>query len=166
MDRIDSWDEYFMRLAYLVAQRSKDPKTRIGSVLVRQNQLIASGYNGFPKGVLDLPERYNNRELKRELVAHSEFNTIAISAGLGINTSNSILYTFGISCNSCSKALIQGGVKEIVIHKQWPNLTYSEEWVKSIELSKMMLKEANITIRVFDKVLGLKGMLDGKDIDV
>jgi dCMP deaminase len=166
MDRIKSWDEYFMRLAYLIANKSFDPKTRIGSVLVRDKHVISTGYNSFPRKILDSLERYNDRELKRKITCHSEENTITISARLGINTCDSILYTFGIPCVSCSKILLQGGVKEIVVHSQWPNLTHSPEWVSSIELSKVLLTEAGINVRRFDMILGLKGFLDGREIDV
>lgn len=166
MERISDWDEYFMRLAYLVAYKSHDTKTRIGSVLVRGRNIIATGYNNFPAGVVDSEERYNNRELKRKIVSHSEENTITVSAKLGISTNNTSLYTFGVPCVSCSKILIQGGVKKIVTHKQWPNLTHSPEWIESINLSKIILVEAGITLREFDKVLGLKGFLDGKEIDI
>ena len=166
MERIDNWDEYFMRMAYLVSFKSRDPKTKIGSVLVREKNVIATGYNSFPRKVLDLQERYANRDLKLKMTNHSEENTILTSARLGINTSNSILYTFGIPCHVCSKAIIQGSISEIVIHAQWPNLTHSDAWIESIKLGKTMLNEAAINIRVFDKKLNLKGWMDGKEIDV
>src|SRR3990167_9559339 len=124
MERIETKDEYFIRLCYLIAQRSHDPKTKIGSVLVRDKNIISTGYNSFPRKVLDLPERYNNRDLKRKIVNNSEENTILTCARLGISTNNTILYTFGCPCISCCKILLQGGVIEIVTHAQWPNLTH------------------------------------------
>ena len=155
-----------MKMAYLTAENSKDPRTRIGTVLVKNNSVIATGFNGFPRRVLDLPERYNEKETKYNFVAHSEFNSILSSARAGISTLDSTLYTFGVPCCECSKAIIQGGVSEVICHFQWPNLTHSEKWVKSIEISKIMFKEAGIPIRWLDKVLGVKGFLDGEMIDV
>ena len=166
MERIKTWDEYFMRMCYLIAQKSHDPKTRIGSVLVRDRNIIATGYNSFPRNIKDLPERYNDRELKRKIINHSEENTILTSARLGINTSNTTLYTFGIPCVSCCKILLQGSVIEIVTHNQWPNLIHNQEWVESIKLSKMLIDEAGVKHRIFDKVLNLQGFLDGKIINV
>lgn len=164
MDRISDIDEYFMRMVYLVAQRSSDPRTKIGSVLVRDKYVISTGYNQMPRGVNDLDERYNNRELKNKMIAHSEFNAIIQAARNGISTLNSTLYSQGIVCSNCCKAIINGGVRELVVHSFWPNLIHSKEWVESINLSKLMLNEAEIKIRTFDKELGIKGFLDGKEI--
>jgi dCMP deaminase len=166
MTRIDTWDEYFLRLAYLVAQRSRDPKTRIGSVLTRDNAIIATGYNSFPRLVQDLPERYENRELKRQMVSHSEENTILTSARLGVKTEGTTIFTFGHPCHICAKALIQGGVTHVVLHKQWPNMSFHPSWHQSFELADLLFKEAAVNVRFFDKVLGVKGLLDGKEIEV
>lgn len=155
-----------MRHVYLAAEKSPDPKTKIGAVLVRDRNIISTGYNGFARKVLDLEERYNNRELKRRMVCHAEFNSIVTAARLGISTLNSVLYSQGIVCAECCKSVIQGGISEIVVHKQWPNLTYSPNWIESIELSESMLKEAGINIRWFDRVLGIKGKLDGNEIEI
>lgn len=163
---IDNWDEYFMRHVYLAAQKSKDPRSKIGAVLVRDKNIISTGFNGFPISVKDLPERYNDRNVKYEFVAHAEFNCIVTAARFGISTNNSILYTQGIVCNECCKSVIQGGIKCLIVHKQWPNLTHNEQWVKSIEISKIMLSEAGIKIMFLDKILGVKGYLDGKLIEV
>lgn len=161
-----NFDEFFMRHVYLAASKSKDPKTRIGAILVRDKNIISTGYNGFARGVKDLKERYNDRLLKRRMVCHGEFNSVITAARLGISTLNSILYTQGIPCSECTKAIIQGGISKIVIHKQWPNLIHSPEWVNSIELSKLMLGESDIDIEIFDKELGLIGFLDGNEIKI
>ncbi len=166
MNYIKDWDEVHMRSVYNISWKSKDPKTKIGAVLVRDNIPVIQCFNGFARKVKDLPERYNNRELKRKMVAHAEENTILVSAKLGKSTDGTTCYSQGIPCSHCSIALIQGGIKEIVIHKQWPNLVHSQEWVESIELSKEMLTEAGIGIRVFDKILNLEGFLDGNIIKV
>lgn len=163
---VEDWDEIFMRSVYNIASKSKDPKTKIGAILVRDNIPVIQCFNGFPRKIKDLPERYNNRALKRKMVAHAEGNTIKLSARLGKSTDNTVCYTQGIPCSNCTIDLIQGGISEIVIHKQWPNLTHSQEWTDSISLSKDMLAEAGINVRIFDKILGLEGFLDGKIINV
>lgn len=160
------WAEFFMRHVYLASYKSKDPRTKIGAVLVRDNRIISNGYNGFPCHVLDLDNRYSNKEDKYKFICHAEFNSVLQCARFGTSSFGSTLYSQGIPCAECVKAIIQGGIKEIVCHKQWPNLTHSDNWVKSIEISKIMLGEAGIEIRWLDKVLGIKGFLDGKEIDV
>lgn len=155
-----------MRMAYLVAQKSHDPRTKIGSVLVRDKAVVATGYNSFPRRIKDSPERYADRELKLKIVAHSEANTILTSARFGIRTEGTTLYTFGHPCHGCSVSIIQGGVCEVVTHKQWPDLAWNPDWLKSFEIASSLLKEAQIPVRIFDKVLGITGLLNGKEISV
>jgi len=165
IDNIKDWDEYFFRLMYLVSSKSPDPRTKIGAVLVRDKSIIATGYNGFAKGVKDCNERYKDREQKINFICHAEFNSIVISARFGISTKDCKIYTNGIPCNNCSKALIQGGVSEIIVHKQWPEFT-NKNWVESVKISKIMLQESGIPIRIYDKFLDIKTLCDGNIITV
>jgi dCMP deaminase len=159
-----NWDEFFMRQVYLVASKSKDTRTKIGSVLVKDNRVISQGYNGICMSVNDnVPERHE-RPLKYLYFVHAEHNSILSCARFGISSLGATLYTQGIPCASCAQAIIQAGVYEVVVHTQWPNLTHSDKWVESIQVSITMFDEANIRIRWLDKELGLKGMLDGKEI--
>ena len=160
-----SWDEWFMKQVYLVAEKSRDPRTKIGAVLVKDKHIISSGFNGFPIGVEDLLYRYNDREIKYSFVVHSEHNAVLSCARFGISSLNSVLYTNGMPCNSCMKSIIQGGIKEIIIHKQWPEMTHSN-WIESIRISKIMMEESKINLRILDVVLNMHGYLDGKIIDV
>ena len=161
-----SWDELFMRKVYEIAAKSKDPRTKIGAVLVRDNHAILEGYNGFPKGVSDMAERYHDKETKYKFVVHAEANSVLVAARFGISTEGCILYTQGIPCNECTKTVIQGGIKEIVVHKQWPNLFTSPKWTESIEISKTMLNESGVHVRWLDKKLNMIGYLDGKKMKV
>jgi dCMP deaminase len=162
---IPSWDELFLRMVYLISTKSLDPRTKIGAVLVKDKRVISMGYNGFPGGVNDLSERYNNREDKYKYIVHSEDNCVLTAARFGISTRGTTLYTNGVPCCECSKSIIQGGIKEIVIHKQWPDMTHSG-WIESTRISKIMFDEAGVNIRVVDKKLKIKSMLDGKIINV
>jgi dCMP deaminase len=160
------FDEMFMRQVYLVAAKSKDPRTKIGAILVKDGDIISVGFNGFPRGVLDLKTRYEDRETKYSFVKHAESNSCLNAARKGISTSGGILYTQGVPCRECAKDIIQCEISEVVCHKQWPNLTHSEAWVKSIDLTKTLFSETGIPVRWFDKTLGIKGFLDGKEIEV
>lgn len=160
-----SWDEYFMKTVYLVASKSKDPRTKIGAVLVRDNRIIATGYNGFPIGVLDSEERYNDRPTKYKFVVHAEANSILSCAYAGISSKDASLYTQGFPCCDCMKSIIQGGVKSVIIHKQWPDMD-SQAWSESCKISEEMSIENGINISVFDKELGINGYLDENIIQV
>lgn len=152
------WDEWFMRFVYLAADKSKDPRTKIGAVLVRDKHIISTGYNGHPIGVVD-KGRYDNRETKYEYVVHAEDNAVLSAARFGISTIGTTLYTQGIPCRECTKSVIQGGIKEVVVHKQWPCM--SAKWRESAIISSTMLKEAGIKVRTFSKKLGVVGYSDG-----
>lgn len=155
-----------MRMVYEVAKLSKDPKTQIGSVLVRDEDVVSVGYNNFPRKILDLEERYNNRELKHLFVAHSEFNSIINAARKGASTLGCTLFTNGQPCSECMKAVINSGISKIVVHKQWPQFIHSEKWIKSNEISSIMLNEAGLHMEIYDKELGVQGLLDGQIISV
>lgn len=156
-----SWDVWFMKQAYLVAEKSKDPSTKIGSVIVKNNHIISSGFNGFPIGVYDSPSRYNDRELKYNLVVHSEANAVLSAARFGISTLGTVLYTQALPCHDCAKSIIQGGIQQIVIHTKWPYMSHSK-WVESMKISTMMFEESGIKIQYLNDVLGVTAYLNGK----
>jgi len=156
------FDVSCMKQVYLAAEKSKDPSTKIGAVLVKEKNIICTGYNGFARKVLDLPERYNNRELKYKYVAHAEDNVVLTCARLGIQSAGSILYTSAFPCAGCMNSIIQGGIIKIIIHKQWPSM--NERWSESQEISETMRKEAGIELEILDEPLNMIGYFNGKMI--
>lgn len=155
-----SFDELFMRMVYLTATKSKDPSTKIGAVIVKDNRVISTGYNGFPIGVTDSLERYENRETKYKFVVHAEHNSVLTAARFGISTNGSIIYTNGIPCNNCMKSIIQSGISEIVIHSLWPDMKHSD-WEDSAKVSKTMMEESGLKLRIFDQKLNVDAYLNG-----
>ena len=112
-----SWDEYFMGVALLASQRSKDPSTQVGACIVdKQNCILSTGYNGFPQGCSDDEFPWNRDEsageTKYQYVVHAELNAILNSRGK--NLAGSKLYVGLFPCNECAKAIIQSGVKEVI----------------------------------------------------
>ena len=106
------WDERFLGLAQHVATWSKDPRTKVGAVLVNETkQVLSVGYNGFPRGVFDLLARYEDRETKLMFVAHAERNALDSYV---VDPRGSTLYCTLPPCNECVKSIIQKGVKRIV----------------------------------------------------
>lgn len=130
-----SWDEYFMGIAMLSAQRSKDASTQVGACIVNEEKkIVAVGYNGMPTGCNDddMPwERTGATSLdtKYPFVCHAELNAI-----LNRNTAslkNATLYVTLFPCNECAKAIIQSGIKKVVYAE---NKYADTEGVKASEL--------------------------------
>ena len=158
-----TWDELFMRSVYLIASKSKDPRTKIGAILVKDGVIISQGYNGFARGVKDYEERYVDRQQKLKFVVHAECNSILNAVRHGINTSGSVCYTQGKPCCDCSKTLIQAGITEIIIHSLWP---MSPTWGESSAIGITMFQEAGVRLREFNQSLGIVGHSDGKIINI
>lgn len=113
-----SWDEYFMGVALLSAQRSKDPSTQVGACIVGEdNRILSMGYNGMPIGCDDnaLPwsrEGDSSLDTKYPFVCHAELNAILNYAGSKLKGAR--VYVSLFPCNECAKAIIQSGVKEVL----------------------------------------------------
>ena len=112
-----SWDEYFMGVALLASERSKDPSTRVGACIVdEEKRILSTGYNGFPKGCSDDEFPWNRDEEKGEtkyqFVVHAELNAILNASGKRL--AGSVLYVGLFPCNECAKAIIQSGISEVV----------------------------------------------------
>lgn len=141
-----SWDECFMKIAQVIAQRSKDPGTQAGSVVVNdKNIVLGLGYNGWPRGTKleDFPwEREGEfTETKYPYVVHAEENAIYNANG---PTENCILYCTLFPCNECAKTIIQKGIKEIVYESdKYHDLP---AWVAS----RRLFDAAGVTYRLFN----------------
>ena len=112
-----SWDEYFMGIALLSAQRSKDAGTQVGACIVsRDNKILTVGYNGMPRGCSDDEMPWGREggmlESKYAFVCHAELNAILNNAGASLKDAK--CYTTLFPCNECAKALIQAGITEVI----------------------------------------------------
>ena len=141
------WDRRFLELARLVSTWSKDPSTGVGAVLVNdQKHVVGMGYNGFAAGVIDSPERYNDRPTKYKMVVHAEQNAI-IQAGH--RARGSILYVyppFGSPniCHDCAKLAIQAGIACVMGYEPDADNPRAANWHESLELAGVMFTEAGI----------------------
>lgn len=114
-----SWDEYFMGIAKLSEERSKDPNTQVGACIVNnENRILSIGYNGLPNKVSDDEiswEREGNPlDTKYMYVCHAELN--AILNNRNHNLDGATLYVSLFPCNECAKVIIQSGIKRIVYY--------------------------------------------------
>ena len=138
------WDKRFMRVAREISSWSKDPSKQIGAVAVNSDRrILATGYNGFPKGIEDIPARYEDRTIKYDLVVHAEMNCIYNATFSGISLKDSTMYVWGLPvCHDCAKGIIQVGINRIVIGM----LDSPQKWLDSFEKSRRMFDEADIAI--------------------
>lgn len=141
------WDLRYLKLAEHISTWSKD-STGIGSVAIGdQGQVLAQGYNGFPRGVEDSQERYNVKEDKYKFVVHSEMNVIYNASFNGVSLRNSTLYVWGLPvCSECAKGIIQTGIKRVVMSKREriSTLPISDKWKESFDLTKTLFEEAGV----------------------
>lgn len=145
-----AWDEYFMEMAEVVRKRSTCLRRGVGAVIVLDNRIMATGYNGVPVGIehcdvrgclreeLNVPSG-ERHELCRGL--HAEQNAIIQAAYLGQSIAGGTLYCTTQPCVICAKMLINAGIRRIVIREAYPD-----------ELSDQMLKEAGIRVDVMGDV--------------
>ena len=150
-----AWDDYFMTITRQVATRSTCLRRHCGAVIVKDRRILATGYNGTPKGVphcedvgcirtvRNIPSG-ENHELCRGI--HAEQNAIIQAALHGVAIDGSIVYTTHQPCILCAKMLINAGVTEIVFGAPYPD-----------PLSEQMLQEAGIPIRVYVEPSGEPG---------
>lgn len=145
-----SWDSYFMSLVYLISMRSKDQSTNIGAVIVGpDNEVRSTGYNSFVRKLDDYKQERQERPYKYYFFEHAERNAIFNAARVGIPIKNCILYTQGIPCSDCARAIIQSGIKEVVYHGLWEEETV-DIWEKHAKMSGEMFKETGVKIREFN----------------
>ena len=133
---LDKWDQSFLKLAEVVASWSKDPSRKIGAVAIgAKGQVLAQGYNGFPRGIDDSEERYNDRERKYELVVHAEMNVIYNATYSGVSLDGATLYVTGLPvCSECAKGIVQVGIKRVIMRDMEIPDSWQESWRKTQEM--------------------------------
>ena len=140
------WDEYFMGIAMLSAQRSKDPSTGVGACIVgSDNRILSLGYNGMPIGCSDDEFPWDREgeplDTKYLYVCHAEFNAILNYNGGSLQGSR--VYVTLFPCNECAKAIIQKGIKEIIYACD----KYAD--TPGVIASKRMLEAAGVKCRLY-----------------
>ena len=145
MDKRPGWDEYFMEMAVLTAKRSTCLRRNVGAVIVQEKHIVATGYNGAPRGLAHCGERGGclrqklgipsgqKHELCRAL--HAEQNAIIQAATLGQSIEGATIYITHQPCIICAKMIINAGIKKIVVKEGYPD-----------EMSVDILEEAGLKI--------------------
>lgn len=144
-----SWDEYFMDIAHLVAKRTSCIRRAVGAVLVKDKHVLATGYNGAPKGIkhceetgclrqqMEVPSGQRH-ELCRGL--HAEQNSFLQAALHGVCVEGASIYVTVTPCIICAKMIINAGVKEVVIEGEYPD-----------KMAMEFLEEAKVKVRKIER---------------
>ncbi|GAB4166601.1 MAG: cytidine/deoxycytidylate deaminase family protein [Planctomycetota bacterium] len=147
MDR-PNWDEYFARITRDVATRATCLRRKVGALVIRDNRILATGYNGVPSGMrhceeiggclraqLKVPSGQRH-ELCRGL--HAEQNAIIQAAIHGVSIAGATLYCTNHPCSVCAKMIVQAKISEVIILDDYPD-----------ELAREILQDAGVKLRVF-----------------
>jgi dCMP deaminase len=142
-----SWDEYFMNVAKVVATRSNCSRRQVAAVIVKNDHILSTGYNGTPHGVKNCFEggcprcaghAPSGKGLDECLCVHAEQNAICQAARYGINVSDSTIYITISPCLTCAKLIINAGIKEVV---------YGGDYTAFLDTVKKMFKSAGVKCR-------------------
>ena len=153
IDNRPNWDEYFMDFAVLTARRSTCLRRQVGAVIVQDKHIIATGYNGAPRGIAHCGEREGGclreekgvpsgekHELCRAL--HAEQNAIIQAATLGQSVEGATIYITHQPCSICAKMIINAGIQRIVVREGYPD-ELAVEILREAGLRIVMLGETN-----------------------
>ena len=142
------WIRRYLDLAEHISGWSKDPSTKVGAVVIGEDgEVLAQGYNGFPRGVKDSVVRLEDRELKYQLVVHAELNCIYHAARIGLSLKNSTMFISGLPpCNECAKGLIQAGINTVFVLADKTKV----EWLPAYHISQQMFQEAGVKCTVYN----------------
>jgi dCMP deaminase len=144
MNERPSWTEYFMRITSDVAERATCVKRKVGAIIVKDNHILSTGYNGSPKGFKHCTEKTcirkqmevpsgQRHELCRGL--HAEQNAIIQAAVHGVKIDEGTLFCTFQPCVICVKMMINAGIKKLVYSGGYPD-----------DLAAEMLKESKIEV--------------------
>jgi dCMP deaminase len=145
------WQTRFFERCDAISLYSKDKSRKVGCVIVNEDrrEIIAEGYNGFPRGVNDDIDKRHDRPEKYHYTEHAERNALFSCAFNGKSTNGTVLFCNLFPCSNCMRAIIQCGIKTIYIINK-PNLNDSK-YGESFQIATIMAVESNITIVYYEK---------------
>ena len=145
-----SWDEYFMEMAELTAQRSTCIRRQVGAVIVREKRAIATGYNGAPRGLAHCEEKGGCLRQKLQITSgqrhelcralHAEQNAIIQAASMGHAIEGGTIYITHQPCVICAKMIVNAGIRRIVVRQGYPD-----------QLAMEILEEAGLRVEKLKK---------------
>jgi dCMP deaminase len=116
-ESVDNWDDYFMWIATAVQIKSKDTRCAVGAVIVSKDHVVlATGFNGMPRGVHDDEELLADAKEKIKVICHAEQNAILNAARMGVAVEGATIYVTKFPCLACCNAIVQAGIKRVYTH--------------------------------------------------
>ena len=136
-----NWTDHFLEMAHLVATKSKDPNTKVGCIVVSEDKVVvATGYNGLPRGVEDKAERME-RPAKYLWTSHAEENAVAQAARVGMKLKGGTAFVTHMPCSRCARTLIQAGIEHVVVDRGTTSMPQEE-----FDVAMQMFKEAGVDV--------------------
>lgn len=143
MSERPSWDAYFMQIAHLVATRATCPRRHVGAVIVRDRRILATGYNGAPRGVSHCPHEGDQHDWPLGCMRaghciralHAEQNALLQAALIGVPCEGAAIYVTCQPCNTCAKMIINGGISRVIYEGDYPD-----------DFSLELFREANMEV--------------------
>jgi dCMP deaminase len=141
-----SWDDYFMRIAHVVAERSTCMRRHVGALVVMDKRILSTGYNGAPSGLPHCREVGCLRQIhqvpsgqRHELCRglHAEMNALLQGSRHGVSMEGSTIYSTHVPCSLCTKMIINTGVRRVVACTDYPDA-----------FAREMLEQADVTLDV------------------
>jgi dCMP deaminase len=129
MSERPSWDSYFMDIAHLVATRATCPRRSVGAVLVKDRRILATGYNGAPRGISHCPDEGHKTEWPGGCLRaghciralHAEQNALLSAAMIGTPCAGATMYVTCQPCNTCAKMIINAGIEKVIYEGDYPD---------------------------------------------
>lgn len=151
MSERPNWDVYFMQIAHLVSTRATCPRRSVGAVIVRNRQILATGYNGAPSGISHCPAGGPDHEWPDGCLRaghciralHAEQNALLQAAKIGIPCEGSDIYVTCQPCNMCAKMLINAGITRVIYEGDYPD-PFSLELFRESELTVLRFVEGSL----------------------
>lgn len=141
MQQRPGWDDWYLALAETIAQRSRDPSTKVGAVIVRPDRTqVSFGYNDFPRGVEHVLARYDDRDWKYPAIVHAEANAILNARG---DVTGCTLYSTFHPCARCAALIVQSGISCVVI----PDDPIPDRWRSDMEIAETILREGGVAVQ-------------------
>jgi dCMP deaminase len=141
MSERPSWDTYFIEIAHLVKTRATCPRRQVGAVIVRDRRILATGYNGAPRGLSHCPENGHLNDFPQGCMRaghcirslHAEQNALLQAAMIGVACEGATMYVSCQPCNMCAKMIINAGISKVIYEGDYPD-DFSVELFKDAEV--------------------------------